>query len=662
MSHDDAPPDAVHPVRRVPKWMLFGAAGVVAALVVTAVVVVVNLGGPGSAGGIFGPDPAKLSQAERHWGLSPSPDSTADFQDDVVIVEHGALAVQGVLDDGVTWLLDPGYPGLDRVAEGDVLFLTNQVVGRVAAIERAADGVQVVLMPVELPEILRNADIVLQETVSDEDFAVELNEDYPGMIIETPLDYDDPELVEPTEPDAEGTEPAPEPEAGEDAEPGALPGPTMSLVGLTVPNPTPTPTPTDVGWSVAVSDIERGPWKIGIGASGHDFSFKATIAQDGLVGGLSAKLSYQNLKVDGSVGIKDGKWTGEPTLVLDGLTGFEFSFYGGVANGMLDNAKYKFDVPLRFTKQLLIAEVPFYLEGRFKFSFATAFTAQNATLSSSGTYVLSGPLGILKGEAVVPDWSVASPMIDSVAGISLGIDSAIFGVDVRFHLGLGLKSISMGPFGRLTVSAGVLRGSSLTAPWGVPCQVTVVATGGGGVGGQMEIPFSEAIQKRLKLGVLPSVEWSPIEKSVEIVNRTVDRPICANLMQSGAAPTETPPVTPRQVDNDPFTAAGARKVPGTGAPNSPRPDRPVTEGVERPTSPNSDYGEDGYPSGPEPGPKPTGNGDDGYNLEYDYCDLQPDPVRPEPDLFGNPTNFTCADWERPSPSPTPTRPPGQDTI
>jgi len=196
--------------------------------------------------------------------------------------------------------------------------------------------------------------------------------------------------------------------------------------------------------------------------------------------------------------------------------------------------------------------------------------------------------------------------------------------------------------------------------------VTLVISAGGGLGGKIDDHYLAALQKKLSLSIPPKLEFSILEKTKEVINRTVDMPICPAQTSADEAPRETPPVQKRQRDDDPYTAAGAPKPPGKGQQHPPRPAKPMTQGTENPNSGNADPVDGGGLSGggtgggsgsngPKPPPRPAGE-DDGYSLDSEYCDLQPDPRHTERDIYGNPTYFYCADWEPDMPRPEPSSP------
>lgn len=59
-----------------------------------------------SASGAHALDPHALSQAELRYGVSPTKDSAVTYQDNVVLMEHGADAIKSVSPDGLTWTID----------------------------------------------------------------------------------------------------------------------------------------------------------------------------------------------------------------------------------------------------------------------------------------------------------------------------------------------------------------------------------------------------------------------------------------------------------------------------------------------------------------------------------------------------------------------------
>lgn len=623
-----------------------------------------------------GPSEADIAAAEAKWGLSPDPHAGADFQPDVVVLEHGALAIEQPVGDGFGWELKEKYPGVDRIKEGDVLFLTNHVVGRVGAVEHPkAGGVVVVLVPVDLPEVLRKADLEFSEDVNDKDFVVESGEPYPGAMTATYL-KDTPAETSGDDVTQQAQEGAADSGVGEgaDASDGssagsAAPGGGSDGSGKTeasgaafikpvakTPGPSATPTPpssadpqdkglfSDPGWKIEGKRVAMAPWTIGVTASNKSFGVKAYVQDGGLQGVFKAEITYDHLHMEGAAHLADGKWEGKPTVVLQGLTGFSLAYGAGV-NTLEDNANYLFEVPLKFSKSVVLASIPMAFTAEFKLQFKTGLSVNHDVMLAQGKYSMVGDLGMRDGQPVTPKVFTVNPMIESISVASIGIDSAIFGFNVKIGIGLGISAVNVGPYSTFTATAGVLRGTSLTGPWGVPCQVTLVLNAGGGIGAKLSTKYLDALKRRLKLRAAPDLNVNVLTVTKEIANRTLNMPICPLGSPIEEAPRETPPVQKTQENNDPYTAAGSPNVPGRNSSPGTRSDKPSTKAVENPESPNPDLGEDGAPKGEEP--KPRSADDDDYSLEYDYCDLQPDPRHSETDIYGNPKTYYCADFEPP---------------
>jgi len=653
-----------------------------------------------------GPSPEQIAAAEDRWGLSPDPHAVVDLQPDVVVLEHGALAVEGPRDDGLTWHLNGGHPGLDRITEGSVLFLTNRIVGRVGAIGHPDDGgIDVTLLPVDLPEVVRTLDLEFDRSLSAETLSVDVGAPAEWMATDTLVRDDDSSAVDPEslDPDDVAGDETSTPDPGASGEPEPEPEPSASPASLGAPggvvlasarswraaadddaddaasadpeDPDEEParpehdTPMDkfarmitgldreeASWEGESKDVKVGPFGVEVSADASSFGFTATIEKDGLIGGIAVKVAYTDLQVTGAAPIRDGRWVPNPTMIVHGVTGVDVSFAAGV-EGLGDNVNFTVEIPIELSESVLVSGVPVSVDVEFKFSFGTALTAKHSTMFAHGVYGLDGDIGIRSGQAVVPNLTVKQPMIDSISPASLGIDSVVFGFKAKVGVGIGAFGLLAGPFASLTASAGVLRGTALTAPWGVPCQVTLVASAGGGVGAKLGTQLSEWISRLTPLSEPPQLEVTFFQKTDEFLNRTVNMPICPARSPTDEAPQETPPVEKRQTGGDPYTAAGGRTPPGRGQQYPPRPDAPVTEGTENPNTGDADpIDGDGLSSGGtgsgsgsghgghEPPPRPAGEDDD-YSLEYDYCDLQPDPRHPERDATGGAIYFSCADFE-----------------
>ena len=105
----------------------------------------------------------ELTEAERRYGHAARRSPKVTYQPDVVIPEAGAAAIRSANADGVTWMLDPEAEGVDDIRAGKVLLLTSRAAGRVLGVRKAAGGLQVVLGPVQITEIVRDGDFTLDQ-------------------------------------------------------------------------------------------------------------------------------------------------------------------------------------------------------------------------------------------------------------------------------------------------------------------------------------------------------------------------------------------------------------------------------------------------------------------------------------------------------------------
>ena len=127
---------------------------------------------PAATGSFRGPGgitrlvrPSELTAAERKYGLAPTPSPSVTYQPDVVIIGGGAEVIRAASPNGIQWTIDGGAPGMDAVQPGKVIFVTSRAVGRVLARQSAGRDVVVTLGPVDIPEVVKNADISLHEPI-----------------------------------------------------------------------------------------------------------------------------------------------------------------------------------------------------------------------------------------------------------------------------------------------------------------------------------------------------------------------------------------------------------------------------------------------------------------------------------------------------------------
>jgi hypothetical protein len=372
----------------------------------------------------------------------------------VVLVEGGPSIVRWASADGLTWAIDRNAPGASDLRVGSVMFATSAALGRVAAIEDQGDDRIVTIDPVDLTELVRDADLRIDQDVDLSAAAYhQLPADAPAIL----TDADTPPAL------------APSPSAGAD-----VVGPD-GTIAVTLPPVRLAAFHT--GFQAAGSATDRltvpgrvcpelgvGDWAVETCIQGRGVTLtidrKAT---DHLKFGAVLKLTTSNLHVRAGELIKDGQVVDSGGL-LQGLDGFELSFHGGVENGAQDNAKVKIEVPLEIeTGSIVVDGIPFKMLIEAKLTIETAFSGRNSTLSGKGTYRFDGPLGIADGKPVTPGLAVVNSILDSLSGVTVGASGVVVAAKWKFQGGVGIYGFTAGPYVTVTISAGIGQGSVIGA-------------------------------------------------------------------------------------------------------------------------------------------------------------------------------------------------------
>jgi hypothetical protein len=235
------------------------------------------------------------------------------------------------------------------------------------------------------------------------------------------------------------------------------------------------------------------------------------------------------LSVESGMSVSGGVSSGARMLV-NGINGLEVSLSAGAAGGSADNEKVRVELPMDFSIPIppspATAGLPLVVKIQFVYSIETAITGNNSTLVATGSYGLSGPIGVQNGSVVAPEFSVKKSIIDSISGITLGPSGVVFAVKMKVQAALGIPVASAGPFGSVTTSVGVTNGSSLGAPLARCRSASLDMEVGGGVSLSLSSPVLDALKKVLPPGVkIPDKK----ELSTNVLHReqvVPDVPLC----------------------------------------------------------------------------------------------------------------------------------------
>jgi hypothetical protein len=187
------------------------------------------------------------------------------------------------------------------------------------------------------------------------------------------------------------------------------------------------------------------------------------VAGTALKAGADVRLTGEHVQIRSHMVIADGKMDDSNSFVIDGIDRLQIGLAGGAENGSGDNAKGRLELPLEFAEAIppeMTGGVPFAVHMKVKLIFETAFSGKNSTLWTHGDYKLSGPIGFESGKTLMPTLEVEKPMME-MHGITIGASGMVVAVEFRWLVGLGTEIAMAGPYGKLTVAAGVSKGSFL---------------------------------------------------------------------------------------------------------------------------------------------------------------------------------------------------------
>jgi hypothetical protein len=396
-----------------------------------------------------------LSDAEIKYGVSPTRNKDVTYQDDVIVMEHGAEAIRSLSSNGLTYTLDANAPGAKDIQPDKILFATGRVVGRVLEVKRNGNDVAVTLGPIELTEVFKEAHISYHGTLDFSKMIVyQAPPDYPGTFIDQ---------------DAE-------------ASPNAMRGSAnmpIQIAQLSSSLPS--------GWrsgscgAVFDDSLQQSPYSGcggGGGAAGQvielvrnglhfipDLSQGLGVTSTGFKNGVKytayAGLQLNNPDFTFNLDIHGGRLnTAEVEVAINGK--FKVSFDGGTG-GDFTNPNQITEIPVDLSIPLPVA-APFAVTLHNSILIQTLITAKQATLKAEGIYSLSGMVkaGIVNGAPVgKADLSVTvdKGLTESVDGISLGVNGVVLGYGGRILAGIGAFSLAVGPYVGLKATVGATRGS-----------------------------------------------------------------------------------------------------------------------------------------------------------------------------------------------------------
>jgi hypothetical protein len=439
-----------------------------------------------------------LTPAERKYGVAPTPDPSVKYQPDVVIVGGGAESIRGQSDNGFVWTLDANAKHADELVEGKVMFVTGRALGRVLAVRRSGDNLQVFVGPVDLTDVVREADIRIQGMPLDFDEALQYSlKDPPSRAIP---------LAEATAPDTAHAIPA-----------------MLKRVANTLGPPPPEP-----GWDVTKL-LNFIPVQI-VGTSGIGLRVASDAGDLKMHGQVWMALEKPTLDV--TITIRPSGVT-EAFVKIGGTAGLKWRFGVGTEVGRSANVQGIVEPDSETNIPLGGFGLPIAVNVRQRLLIKTALGARNSTLTATGEYAFTGALkaGYFGGR-----WDIAGPTnikaTNNLLANSGGVSIAAGGVNMthvmRVTVGFGAAGFTVGPYVSFTSALGLFKGSDLGM---IPCrEATLVMSMRGGVGYTMPKVIAKLINSFLSfVGIRHNIQaegsLAP-SPSVELYNDTKTLPGC----------------------------------------------------------------------------------------------------------------------------------------
>jgi hypothetical protein len=414
-----------------------------------------------------------LSEAERHFGVSPTFNKDVKYQPAVIVMEHGAEAIRANSSDGLTWTLDANAPHAAEIETGKILFATGRAVGRVLAVGRKGDTLDVTLGPAELTEIFEELHISYHQALDPSKMIAYYAPDSPGTY---------------TDLNAEG-----EPSSNMLRE-----RPAMRLAALSG-NGAYLSTRWDGGDAVSLrsaiwNEADRPKFRAlkvsmpGTSAFGaltdvsvNDYRFSPNCCgglgvviqydKNGIKFTASAVLTLKDPQIDMTLDILHG--LKNAYVDISGVGGLRVSINGG-NSGDIKNLNAIIQLPVDFVCPITGIGAPFSVVFRQSVKIGTIFTGKGAVLAADGEYQYAGAIraGIRNGQPVATGPTMSGTVTDlaeTVKGHSVGVNALLLAYGGKVIVGIGAFNFVVGPYVGVDASVGTTNGSDLQAGVGFVC-------------------------------------------------------------------------------------------------------------------------------------------------------------------------------------------------
>jgi hypothetical protein len=445
----------------------------------------------------------ELTEAERRYGHAARRSPKVTYQPDVVIPEAGVAAIRSANADGVTWTLDPDAEGVDDIRPGRVLLLTSRAAGRVLGVREDGGGLQVVLGPVEITDIVRDGEFTLDQP----------------MDLSQAQTYTVPDMFSPVIP----VPPVVSSARSDTAEWFAAVSPCAAPPGTALPVLLASTRPSCPSFGVASAAGPEFSMEPISGSKGFGVRIKSNDAGVLFVG--EAVLYLKAPKVYFNLVIRGGQ-IATAAVRMDGAGGLLMTFEAASPSPIAGNINAKRYAPVDWSFPVLGMGVPFAVTVRQQYELKTVFTS-TGSLKARVFYELRGGLGVEYRDG---QWSKGGPtgvtpvisldhLLMSTQGVAYGVTGMVMTHQAKVLVGVGAFGFATGPYGFLNSSVTVTRGSDLGILQGpLACKQATLSMGvGAGVGYMMPEAvtnlinsFLRAINIRKEISSAGGLESNPV--------------------------------------------------------------------------------------------------------------------------------------------------------
>lgn len=418
-------------------------------------------------------DPHDMTPSERAYGRSPELSPDVEYRPGVIVMPHGDKAIKSIASDGITWTFDANAPQVSDFQVGKIVFATGRAVGKILGMTRNGNNVSVYLGPILLTDVIKRGRFVMEQPIDPDKIISYVAPDYPGTndstsgtksamlggagagteetIVVSALSHGKWTPTSMSRTDRQGSRAI----YRRHGRRWALISDRHPLQGLTIPQGASRPVtlpPLDIPPTRTVN-VDNGKGRIATSADrtylGLQFYYNEPSGLSAYAGGLvtlhapvvRCVLKFSNAGVD-SAGIS-----------ITGTSTIKLRLDSHSPQSAFVNLKVRKMVPLDMSIQLG-GPIPFSLTFGMLFDIGSGFSAKTSVMVAEGEYNLSG--GIWAGRTG-SGWSIGKPSNpqivtdfgQSLAGVSLGINSFRMSYAIRTTVGLGAFGFNTGVFAQV---------------------------------------------------------------------------------------------------------------------------------------------------------------------------------------------------------------------